>query len=146
MGPGSRAGARVVCITAKCKMPPPLLRMPIVTREASDAFAASVLIAAWSPALSLPALGPPTMDPTPALELFTSLDDPRPVAALHFMGGFLHKLWLSLALWDLLSKATIEGAAGRRNSRGLVEEHRHDDTTENQCEPKQWVVKGEVSL
>ena len=38
-------------------------------REASDAFEGSGLAAAWSAALSLPALGPPTMDPTPALEL-----------------------------------------------------------------------------
>ena len=42
-----------------------------VSREAkkSDAFEGSGLAAAWSAALSLPALGPPTMDPTPALEL-----------------------------------------------------------------------------
>ena len=38
-------------------------------REASDTFEASGLTAAWSAALSLPALGPPTMESTPALEL-----------------------------------------------------------------------------
>ena len=38
-------------------------------REAADACEASGITAAWSAALSLPALGPPTMDPTPALEL-----------------------------------------------------------------------------
>ena len=40
-------------------------------REASGAFEASGITAAWSAALSLPALGPPTMEPTPALELLT---------------------------------------------------------------------------
>ena len=38
---------------------------------AADAFEASGLAAKWSAALSLPALGSPTMDPTPALELLT---------------------------------------------------------------------------
>ena len=38
-------------------------------REASDTFEASGLAAAWSAALSLPTLGPPTMESTPALEL-----------------------------------------------------------------------------
>ena len=38
---------------------------------AADAFEASGLAVTWSAALSLPALGSPTMDPTPALELLT---------------------------------------------------------------------------
>ena len=38
---------------------------------AADAFEASGLAVQWSAALSLPALGSPTMDPTPALELLT---------------------------------------------------------------------------
>ena len=40
-------------------------------REAADAFEASGLAVTWSAALSLPVLGSPTMDPTPALELLT---------------------------------------------------------------------------
>ena len=42
-----------------------------VASAAADAFEASGLAAKWSAALSLPALGSPTMDPTPALELLT---------------------------------------------------------------------------
>ena len=42
-----------------------------VASAAADAFAASGLAVTWSAALSLPVLGSPTMDPTPALELLT---------------------------------------------------------------------------
>ena len=45
------------------------LRILSAAHEAADAFEASGLAVTWNAAFSLPALGSPTMDPTPALEL-----------------------------------------------------------------------------